>query len=183
MASSAATLRNRCAQIDFSQRRWVEGSAGWKTYVIDEMDEVGYFWVDHVERRIVFGPETWRILDVDQRIRYQLIEQARESGASGIRELPLHRSPYIELVLADAASNGTDVVQVQDRIEALRSKCSKLMSEAESCRTNGVSPRGAQVLALRFAQAQQEYETLASEMARLDSMLRLVGVAVTTAVI
>src|SRR4051812_21562111 len=102
MPSSASYLRNRCSQIDFSQRGWSEGSGGWKTYVIEELDDVGYFWVDRLNRVIAFGPETWRILGVDQRVRYNLLEQVRDGGASGIRELPMHVSPYLELVIEDA---------------------------------------------------------------------------------
>lgn len=181
MASNAATLRNRCEQIDFHARRVAEGSNGWKTYVVDEMDEVGYLWVDVAAQLIAVGPDTWRILGVDQRVRYALLRELRHA-ASGIRELPLHESPYIELVLADAASRGTDVVQVQDRLRALEVKMMGLLTEAETLRSSGVSPRAAQVFVLRYAQAQQEHEALADEMARLGSLLRLVGDAVNMAV-
>lgn len=182
MASNAATLRNRCEQIDFSTRRVAEGSAGWKTYVIDEMDEVGYVWSDMARKIIAMGPETWRILGVDQRVRYEVIRKTRESMGGGIRELPLHDSPFVELVLADAATRGTDVVQVEDRMEALENKCMALLGEAETLRARGVSPRAAQVFVLRFAQAQQEYEVLSEEMARLGSLVRLVGDTVNQAV-
>jgi hypothetical protein len=172
--SHSARLRNVCESLNFNELRSEQQDGGWKIYAIREIDEVGYVWMDRARRVIAMSPDCWRILSQDSSQRWALLQTFRE-GASGIRELPFHEEPYLSLALEDARTRGTDVVQVQDRINQLEMNLHRLAQESESLRDPRVSPQSKQVFALRFVQAQEEHEKLTTELARLGSFLRLVG--------
>lgn len=182
MVSDAAVMRSRCEQVDWSKRMANEEARGWRVFVASEMDQVGYVWIDDKAKVQVYGSDTWRLLGQDSRIRYDVIAQC-ERGAAGIRSLPLYDEPYASLVLSDAVLSGRDGVQHTDRIKALRNRLTRLLEETESVRAQGVSHRGVQIHVLRYEAAERELDELTQELARVQSLLRLVRLVVEEAMI
>lgn len=176
MASDSARLRNLCAQVNWNRQSIRNTASGWSYYVIDVLDELGYVWVDAQNQRVAFGPDTWRVLGLDLRVRFDVMNKLR-AAASGIRVLPLESDPLMSLVLTDAEARRTDVVQSQDRLAALRELGLALLSEAETISQCGVSHQNRKILALRFGQAQEDFEGLVQEMARLQSLMALIDTA------
>lgn len=174
-------MRAALAKVNWDKRNNVLRIYGYAAYLDDVLD-VGRFYVDHDQQIIVMSTETWDTLNYDTMVLGSVIKDMTK-GSSGMRFINMTEPRYGEAVRKRANAHGKDVVTAKDAIDDLQEMANALILQAQSL-NRVLDPNAdeqSQIFILRYAKAEHEFAKLQGRIEEVRALLDFAGVAVIAA--